>query len=109
MTVLEEKYYFSEFFAGGARKLGEGLFRFGDRAVIDGALVNGSAKASGSCGFDASLADRFYLSLRICHGRWRARLPDLAVASISKERNKRDSICCSHSQFGFRSLVALPC
>ena len=24
-------------------KLGEGLFRFGDRAVIDGALVNGSA------------------------------------------------------------------
>jgi NADH-quinone oxidoreductase subunit L len=51
VKVLEEKYYFDRFndffFAGGARKLGEGLFRFGDRAVIDGALVNGSAKGIG--------------------------------------------------------------
>ena len=48
VKVLEEKYYFDRFndffFAGGARKLGEGLFRYGDRAVIDGAFVNGSAK-----------------------------------------------------------------
>jgi NADH-quinone oxidoreductase subunit L len=43
VKVLEEKYYFD----GGARKLGEGLFRFGDRAVIDGAFVNGSAKGIG--------------------------------------------------------------
>ncbi|MBL8309950.1 MAG: NADH-quinone oxidoreductase subunit L [Burkholderiales bacterium] len=52
VKVLEEKYYFDRFneffFAGGARKLGEGLFRFGDRAVIDGALVNGSAKSIGA-------------------------------------------------------------
>jgi NADH-quinone oxidoreductase subunit L len=52
VKVLEEKYYFDRFndffFAGGARKLGEGLFRFGDRAVIDGALVNGSAKGIGA-------------------------------------------------------------
>jgi len=51
VKILEEKYYFDRFneffFAGGARKLGEGLFRFGDRAVIDGALVNGSAKGVG--------------------------------------------------------------
>jgi NADH-quinone oxidoreductase subunit L len=51
VKVLEEKYYFDRFndffFAGGARKLGEGLFRFGDRAIIDGALVNGSAKGIG--------------------------------------------------------------
>jgi NADH-quinone oxidoreductase subunit L len=51
VKVLEERYYFDRFndffFAGGARKLGEGLFRFGDRAVIDGALVNGSAKGIG--------------------------------------------------------------
>jgi NADH-quinone oxidoreductase subunit L len=51
VKVLEEKYYFDRFndffFAGGARKLGEGLFRFGDRAVIDGAFVNGSAKGIG--------------------------------------------------------------
>ncbi|MBC7708742.1 MAG: NADH-quinone oxidoreductase subunit L [Rhizobacter sp.] len=48
VTILEEKYYFDRFndffFAGGARKLGEGLFRYGDRALIDGAMVNGSAK-----------------------------------------------------------------
>jgi NADH-quinone oxidoreductase subunit L len=51
VKVLEEKYYFDRFneffFAGGARKLGEGLFKFGDRAVIDGAFVNGSAKGIG--------------------------------------------------------------
>ena len=48
VKILEEKYYFDRFndffFAGGARKLGEGLFRYGDRAMIDGAMVNGSAK-----------------------------------------------------------------
>jgi NADH-quinone oxidoreductase subunit L len=51
VTILEEKYYFDRFndffFAGGARKLGEGLFRYGDRAMIDGAMVNGSAKGIG--------------------------------------------------------------
>ncbi len=51
VRILEEKYYFDRFneffFAGGARRLGEGLFRFGDRAVIDGAIVNGSAKGVG--------------------------------------------------------------
>jgi NADH-quinone oxidoreductase subunit L len=51
VKVLEEKYYFDRFneffFAGGARKLGESLFKYGDRAVIDGALVNGSAKGVG--------------------------------------------------------------
>jgi NADH-quinone oxidoreductase subunit L len=51
VKVLEEKYYFDRFndffFAGGARKLGEGFFKYGDRAVIDGALVNGSANGVG--------------------------------------------------------------
>ncbi len=51
VRVLEEKYYFDRFneffFAGGARALGQGLFRYGDRAVIDGAMVNGSAKGVG--------------------------------------------------------------
>ena len=41
------KYGFDDFnqavFAGGSRGLGRGLFRFGDQAVIDGWLVNGSA------------------------------------------------------------------
>ncbi|TAG78958.1 MAG: NADH-quinone oxidoreductase subunit L, partial [Betaproteobacteria bacterium] len=51
VKVLEEKYYFDRFneffFAGGARKLGESLFKIGDRAIIDGAFVNGSAKGVG--------------------------------------------------------------
>ena len=52
VKVLEEKYYFDRFndffFAGGALKVGQGLFRYGDRAVIDGALVNGSARGIGA-------------------------------------------------------------
>jgi NADH-quinone oxidoreductase subunit L len=51
VTILEEKYGFDRFndwfFAGGARKLGSGLWRFGDVAVIDGLMVNGSARLIG--------------------------------------------------------------
>ena len=51
VKILEEKYYFDRFndffFAGGARKLGELFFKAGDRAIIDGAIVNGTAKGIG--------------------------------------------------------------
>ncbi|AOF81319.1 proton-translocating NADH-quinone oxidoreductase, chain L family protein [Methyloversatilis sp. RAC08] len=51
-TLLENKYYFDKFnevvFAGGARALGRGLWAAGDRTVIDGVLVNGSASAVGA-------------------------------------------------------------
>jgi NADH-quinone oxidoreductase subunit L len=51
VTILEEKYGFDRFndwfFAGGARKFGSGLWRFGDVTVIDGIMVNGSAKLVG--------------------------------------------------------------
>jgi len=47
-TLLENKYYFdkiNEFvLAGGSRVLGKALWRGGDVAVIDGFVVNGSAK-----------------------------------------------------------------
>ncbi|HXE39206.1 MAG TPA: NADH-quinone oxidoreductase subunit L [Azonexus sp.] len=47
-TLLENKYYFDKFndmvFAGGARLLGKALWRGGDVAVIDGVIVDGSAK-----------------------------------------------------------------
>jgi len=50
-TVLENKYYFDKVneivFAGGARLLGKGLWRGGDVALIDGLVVNGSAKLVG--------------------------------------------------------------
>ena len=34
-------------FAGGARGVGSGLWNVGDRALIDGLMVNGSAKLVG--------------------------------------------------------------
>ena len=50
-TLLENKYYFDKFnevvFAGGARLLGKVLWRGGDVGVIDGVIVNGSAKLVG--------------------------------------------------------------
>ena len=50
-TLLENKYYFDRFnetvFAGGARALGSGLWKIGDRGVIDGIIVNGSARVVG--------------------------------------------------------------
>jgi NADH-quinone oxidoreductase subunit L len=50
-TLLEQKYFMDRFndwfFAGGARFLGRGLWRFGDTIVIDGVIVNGSAKLVG--------------------------------------------------------------
>ncbi len=46
--LFEEKYYFDTFnqffFAGGSRKIGDLLWRFGDIRTIDGFLVNGSAQ-----------------------------------------------------------------
>jgi NADH-quinone oxidoreductase subunit L len=45
--LLDNKYYFDRFneivFAGGSRALGGGLSKVGDKAIIDGLLVNGSA------------------------------------------------------------------
>ena len=50
-TLLDNKYYFDRFneifFAGGARVLGKGLWKGGDVAVIDGLIVNGSARLVG--------------------------------------------------------------
>jgi NADH-quinone oxidoreductase subunit L len=47
-TLLDNKYYMDKFnevvFAGGARMLGNGLWNVGDKTLIDGMLVNGSAK-----------------------------------------------------------------
>jgi NADH-quinone oxidoreductase subunit L len=49
-TILQNKYYFDWFneqvLAKGARLIGEGLWKGGDRGVIDG-IINGSAKLVG--------------------------------------------------------------
>jgi len=47
-TLLDNKYYMDafnqKFFAGGALGVGKGLWNVGDRGLIDGLVVNGSAK-----------------------------------------------------------------
>ena len=49
--ILDNKYGFDDFnqavFAGGSVALGRSLWKVGDQAIIDGALVNGSAKSVG--------------------------------------------------------------
>jgi NADH-quinone oxidoreductase subunit L len=51
-TLLDNKYYFDQFnqwfFAGGARAVGGGLSEGGDRTLIDGWIVNGSARLVGA-------------------------------------------------------------
>jgi NADH-quinone oxidoreductase subunit L len=50
-TILDKKYFADEFnmavFAGGALALGKGLWAAGDRFLIDGMMVNGTAKVTG--------------------------------------------------------------
>jgi NADH-quinone oxidoreductase subunit L len=50
-TLLDKKYYMDQIndvvFARGARLLGSGLWKVGDRGLIDGVIVNGSAKVVG--------------------------------------------------------------
>jgi NADH-quinone oxidoreductase subunit L len=52
VKVLENKYYLDAFnekvLAEGSRALGTGLWKGGDTAVIDGMIVNGSARAVGA-------------------------------------------------------------
>jgi NADH-quinone oxidoreductase subunit L len=50
-TLLDNKYYMDKFndavFSAGARALGSGFSSVGDRTLIDGLIVNGSARAVG--------------------------------------------------------------
>ena len=50
-TILDRKYGFDDFndwfFAGGARKVGNGFWKWGDKTVIDGIMVNGTAHLIG--------------------------------------------------------------
>jgi len=50
-VILDNKFYFDRFneivFAGGARAVGQVLWRLGDALMIDGLVVNGSARVVG--------------------------------------------------------------
>ncbi|MES9845548.1 MAG: NADH-quinone oxidoreductase subunit L, partial [Candidatus Sedimenticola sp. 6PFRAG5] len=49
--ILDKKYFFDEtyqfLFAGGSRGIGKLLWNVGDRGLIDGLIINGSAKTVG--------------------------------------------------------------
>ncbi|RLA02284.1 MAG: NADH-quinone oxidoreductase subunit L [Gammaproteobacteria bacterium] len=49
--LLDNKYYFDDFnqkvFAGGSRMIGQLLWKVGDQTIIDGVVVNGTAKTVG--------------------------------------------------------------
>jgi NADH-quinone oxidoreductase subunit L len=64
-TVLMDKYGFDWFnehvIVACARSLGGGLWRFGDQVVIDGGLVNGSARTVGWLGSVMRYAQSGYL------------------------------------------------
>jgi NADH-quinone oxidoreductase subunit L len=66
VRVLENKYYLDWFnenvLAAGARALGIGLWKGGDVAIIDGAVVNGSARAVGGFSALVRLVQTGYLS-----------------------------------------------
>jgi NADH-quinone oxidoreductase subunit L len=64
-TVLDNKYYMDRFneivFSGGARLLGGGLWNIGDKGLIDGLVVNGSAKLVGLLSKGVRLLQTGYL------------------------------------------------
>jgi NADH-quinone oxidoreductase subunit L len=65
VKVLENKYYMDWFnehvLAAGARLVGRGLWKGGDVAFIDGALVNGSARSVGAISSVVRLVQTGYL------------------------------------------------
>jgi NADH-quinone oxidoreductase subunit L len=64
-TILENKYGFDDFnqkvFAGGSRGLGNLLWNIGDIKIIDGTMVNGTAKAIGWFSGKVRVAQTGYL------------------------------------------------
>jgi NADH-quinone oxidoreductase subunit L len=65
VNILDRKYGFDDFndwfFAGGARKLGTGLWAWGDKTIIDGIMVNGTARLIGWFAGRARLAQTGYI------------------------------------------------
>ncbi|WP_157264576.1 NADH-quinone oxidoreductase subunit L [Azohydromonas aeria] len=63
--ILDNKYYMDAFnehvLAAGARLLGKGLWKGGDQGIIDGAVINGSAKAVGGLAGVVRLVQTGYL------------------------------------------------
>jgi len=93
-TLLDNKYYLDwineNIIARGARGLGIALWKGGDQALIDGAVVNGSWKVVGTPRRRAARpADRLPLPLRVGHDFGRVPAHDLLrVAQQVREEEK---------------------
>lgn len=65
VNILDRKYGFDDFndwfFAGGARRLGTGLWAWGDKTIIDGIMVNGTARLVGWFAGRARLAQTGFI------------------------------------------------
>jgi len=63
--VLTKKYGFDEFnqvvFAGGARRIGDWLWKYGDAGLIDGVIVNGTANRIAAMAFSIRRLQTGYL------------------------------------------------
>jgi len=77
--ILENKYFFDWFnenvLAAGARLLGRGLWKGGDAAMIDGAVINGSARLVGGLASVVRVVQSGYLY-------WYALVMILGVVSL---------------------------
>ena len=84
--VLDNKYYFDRFnqwfFAGGARAIGGNLSEAGDRTLIDGWIVNGSARLVGA----ASRLIRFMQTGYVYHYAFAMLIGALAFLTWSLRR-----------------------
>ena len=86
--MLDNKYYMDWFneqvLAAGARLLGTGLWKGGDVGVIDGVIVNGSARAVGGiAAVIAPRADRLPVLVRAGDDPRRVRADDLAAVAAT--------------------------
>ncbi len=95
-TLLDNKYYMDKFnqkvFAGGALLLGGGLWKVGDRGLIDGLVVNGSAKVVGWFStITRTSTDRLHLPLCVRDDRWRAGDPAVLLPVLARLITGRDN------------------
>jgi NADH-quinone oxidoreductase subunit M len=96
---LDNKYYMDKFnevvFAGGARGVGKALWQVGDRVLIDGLVVNGSAKLVGwFSSIVRTVPDRLHLPLCVRDDPGRAGYAAVllpVLARLNREKNKMQS------------------
>ena len=103
-TLLDNKYYMDKFndvvFAGGARLLGKGLWQVGDRGLIDGLIVNGSAKLVGWFSTVVrTVPDWLHLPLCVRDDPGRAGYAAVLLPVLARLRHERKTRCSLRFHF----------